>query len=235
MKGVNKVKISIRKIKLSFFLFINIYLLKKYTNLNSIMFSALEEIQMKRKNNDTRGNDCKKISSTEKEVIRLKSNLIYFDDKLKLLIINFSNFENLIYEECSELKRLVQLNTEEAIALVKQVNNIDIDCNTCENNEIERKISSLNEANEIMINKIDKYEKDTCASIQITSSNRSKLNREINRFKLISKYFIAHWIHMDFNQMDLNKICKAETRLNEYQVRLNNLINEFNQLVFSGK
>jgi hypothetical protein len=124
---------------------------------------------MKRKsgNDLSGGNDCKKICSpTEKEeVIRLKSNLFYFDKKLHSLITNFSNFENLIYEECSELKREVQLNTEEAIAFVKQAHHIDVDCEVYENNEIERKISILNDANDLMINKIDKYEKATYVSV----------------------------------------------------------------------
>ena len=210
------------------------------------MFAVLEDIQMKRKSgNDLSGgggNDCKKIcfSAEKEEVIRLKSNLIFFDKKLNSLITNFSNFENLIYEECSELKREVQLNTEEAIALIKQANNIDVDCEVYENNDIERKISILNDANDMMINKIDKYEKATCVSVKITASNRSKLNQEINKLKLISKHFIVHWLRIiQLNQSeesdDLNKLCKAKKKLNEYQLRLNNVINEFKQLIFSGK
>ena len=76
------------------------------------------------------------------------------ENKLTKLEFDFNNRNNFIYEECNELKRLVQLNGEEIIADLKIANNFNIDSDLNElDSETRGKIEEIRTKNKIKTNK----------------------------------------------------------------------------------
>ena len=119
----------------------------------------------------------------------LKSNLQHFENKLIELKHNFLNNHDLVYEECTELKRIVQLNSEETIANIKLLNNIGIDDEeSLLDNKTRKKIDNINQLNMVMIERINQFE-DSSKKTEIKISTKKKINQEIKRLKLISKFF----------------------------------------------
>ena len=70
------------------------------------------------------------------------------------------NPDEYIYDECNELRRLIQLETEEVIADIKRSNNIEIDQDILEPNLIIL-IENVNKQSELLINQVDIHEKIT--------------------------------------------------------------------------
>jgi len=79
-------------------------------------------------------------------------------DKIKNIL---DNPEEYIYDECSELKRNIQLETEEIIANIKQSNQIDLnlDDETKLEPELFNLIQNLIEQSQTLITTIDDHEK----------------------------------------------------------------------------
>ena len=91
----------------------------------------------------------------------LKSNLKFFEENLKHIDLDMKNGPDRIHDHCVELRRLVQLSTEE-------------------------KILELNQINELLISQIDDYEKMT-----ISKYDKNKVDlTQIEQFKLSLKMFI---------------------------------------------
>lgn len=114
---------------------------------------------------------------------KLNLDLKDFEHKLNQLKFNLNNATDYINEECRELRRLVQLNAEEAIAEVKQLNGFDINSEITDlNAETQAIIENLNRASDLSFNKIDQYELETTESFkEINQSN--KIHRDIEQLK----------------------------------------------------
>jgi hypothetical protein len=70
-----------------------------------------------------------------------------------------------IYDECSELRRLIQLDLEETIARVKQANNLNINIEECElTSTVAEKIKEIRDESEKMIETIDNHQKSYLSS-----------------------------------------------------------------------
>lgn len=78
------------------------------------------------------------------------------DTEVRLKLESLFDFIN---EECSELRRLAQLNTEETIARIKISYEIDVnEENINEASELSKKINQINQFNLEMISEINDYE-----------------------------------------------------------------------------
>lgn len=163
----------------------------------------------------------------------LKSNLQHFENKLIELKHNFLNNHDLVYEECTELKRIVQLNSEETIANIKLLNNIGIDDEeSLLDNKTRKKIDNINQLNMVMIERINQFE-DSSKKTEIKISTKKKINQEIKRLKLISKFFINYWLLNETN-LNFSNISKILLKLESYQLRLDNINVQLKHLVFNN-
>lgn len=166
-----------------------------------------------------------------KQLIEFKADLNNFAEKLNKLNFNLNYIDEYIFDECSELRRIIQLDTEETIASIKQSNNLDINIEDDDDCVLDK--SSLLKINNIklkslsMINRINKYEKETLCS----TSNKEPLIKEFKRLKLLSKHFVKHW----FEQTNETLISSNTIqRLNDYQQSLNKLFKETKKLIFNN-
>lgn len=162
----------------------------------------------------------------------LKTSFKNYNQKLNQLKYYFNNLNELIYDECCELRRIIQLNTEEYIVRIKEENDYDID----EDDELDPKTKELieiaSEKNQILIDKVDLYEKTITNDINTKSLNKIFINKEINQLKQISKYFINYWeenLFENFSKLDLIK-----KKLNKYHLRLNNVATKFKTQLFNN-
>ena len=96
------------------------------------------------------------LASFKAKLFCLRVNL----DKI-LKVINVEETSDLVYEHCIEIKRQVQLETEQRIANIKESNFYDINKEVDElPKNLQQQIFLLQNQNEIIITKIDEYQDD---------------------------------------------------------------------------
>ncbi len=92
--------------------------------------------------------------------------------KLNKLELNLGDYENCIYEKCSEFKRKIQLYTENTIANIKTENSLDI--NTDENElstPLQSRINELKAKSESLIGEIEKHQKECISFYNVNEAN----------------------------------------------------------------
>lgn len=110
------------------------------------------------------------------------------ENKLAKLEFDLNNRNNFIYEECNELKRLVQLNGEEIIADLKITNNFSIDSDLNElDSETRGKIEEINNSIEYSINQIEKFEQKIISKQIKPNENLSKQIQCLRKIKNLKK------------------------------------------------
>ena len=138
-----------------------------------------------------------------------------------------STIECGIYDDCAELRRRIQLDTEKKIAEIKTKHNFDI--NTDEsylNSHLRSLIDSVNNQSDSMIAIVDKYEKDTCS---LFKKNENKLPRVLREAKATSEHFVAHWQKcLADGEFEDNRMRVAVLKLNRYLRKLEEKVKKFN-------
>lgn len=164
---------------------------------------------------------------------RFLENLSDFSDKLNKHRKNLEGPEEYIYDECRELERIVQLETELIISNIKRINNIDVNI---EENLLNAKLLSLignvqEECKEIIAN-ITIFEKEAKSYwtdkqinkfvdfISKTHDRKFKYTEFINE----SKEFVQYWSNPSFADLnDETKVFKAIDILEDYEFELKDL------------
>ena len=103
----------------------------------------------------------------EKLATEFKANLKLFDTKLTKLEVCLSSPIDLIYNEHTEITRLIQLDTEETIARIKQSNNLDINADESVLFKIpgmSAKLELIYKQSESMIKRANEHLKEATAS-----------------------------------------------------------------------
>ena len=118
-----------------------------------------------------------------------KEEIINYNKAINRIKYSLDNSEEFVYDYCSELKRNVQLETEEIIADIKQSNQIDPDL---DENKIELEIFNLIQnvidQSQAIINTIDDHEK---------MSKSYWIGKEINK-----KLFIKDLFRFIYSKLD---------------------------------
>lgn len=143
--------------------------------------------------------------------------------KKKLLKLEFylNNPLDFIYEECNELKRKVQLNTEESIASIKETN--DLDSNTDESeleSELRIMVEEILDQNDLMIARIEIYQQESIKVAETTTESKEEL---LNRIKEI---------HQSLMDLNASSIINKQTKLDELNIDIKNFIFNNNILEF---
>jgi hypothetical protein len=152
--------------------------------------------------------------------------------KLEEFLINPTNF---IYEECVEMKRIIQLDAEETIARIKQSNVMDI--NTEENDlnpKLLAKINIINRQSETMIKRVDAYQNER------TSSYSNSLNEHLKeKFQALKqlKEFSKFWQSFSENENTIDGLHDKyiENMFIKNQKTLKSLIHKANLITGSSK
>lgn len=165
------------------------------------------------------------------ELSELKTSFKHYNQKLNQLKYYFNNLNELIFDECSELRRLVQLSTEEYIAKTKQSNHYAVNDDNLDEST-SRLVQKANEKNQQLIDKIDHYELSITSQINTKTLNKNLINKEINQLKQISKYFINYWEQNLFE--NFSKLGLIRKKLNKYHQRLNHEISAFKFQIFNN-
>jgi hypothetical protein len=169
--------------------------------------------------------------------------------RLEKLQNDLNNILDFIYDECSELRRLVQLSTEQAILYLKQLNELDPNL---EENQLNAQLATIvrdiHTKSDLMLNKIDCYEAESKQNAPKEEPNK-ELCKLINQFKSVKnlnesqlvgivsdvRQHIFNRNVMVFKPDELNPIGIGHLQLKQYieienfkQIDLNKLINENN-------
>ena len=176
-----------------------------------------------------------KSEKTLTEMSVFKAKLNEYDEMLAKLEFSFNNPKDYIYDECGDLRRLIQLDTEETIAKIKTKHNFHIDTDESKlNDDLRSLIDKVKEQSDLMIASVDKYENETYILFDKNESNRKNLANELKKPRTISKHFVSHWktclARSDFED---NKMRDAARKLNEYKLRMNEMLKKFRLIVFS--
>lgn len=148
--------------------------------------------------------------------------------KLAKLAHDLSNINDYIYEECNELKRLVQLDTEERIAQLKQLNDIDINQDNHFTSELDRQIDKIQKRNHALIDRIDKHEQDAL--------NASKKNeKQAILFSELKEFVQANKTLDDKSTSKNIKLLVKKIKLEEIEYQCDIFISEFKRCVFGDK
>ena len=122
-------------------------LIEHKQNNNSLEYDLLRKFN----NNSFNEDQMKQLNEIESELRKLESNL--------------NDPASIIYEECSELIRLIQLHTEETIAKAKKDNDFDINIDDSELDEYFKcQINELQVKSESLIEQVEKHEKEYMSS-----------------------------------------------------------------------
>lgn len=168
-----------------------------------------------------------------------KSNCDGFNVCLERIEKYLNNSIDFIYDECSELKRIVQLDKEELITSIKESNNVDENLDDTKlDPTILAKIEKLSNEADRIIHEIHQYQNEAISQAKLDKEDHKKeLKRDFYKLKEISKYFVAHWIEYlnDLKLVDTLKLSSAMTKLEDYKARLENLDHKLKQIAFSNR
>ncbi len=164
---------------------------------------------------------------------RFLENLSDFSDKLNKHRKNLECPEECIYDECRELERIVQSETELIISNIKRTNSIDVNI---EENLLNAKLLALidnvqEECKEIIANItiFEKEAKSYWTDKQINKFEDFISNSHDKQFKYTefineSKEFVQFWSNASFvNLNDETKVLKAIDILEDYEFELKDL------------
>jgi len=145
------------------------------------------------------------------------------------------NPEEFIYDQCSELKRNIQLETEEIIANVKQSNKIDLNLDETKlEPELLNLIQNVIEQSQKIITEIDDHEKAIKSYWIDKEINKKLFIKDYNKLKQFSDLFIQTWTRrlddLNFDDLTMNE---AVIKLNEYQSKLNIFVNSIKMYFFN--
>ena len=145
---------------------------------------------------------------------KLKSEIKLFEKKVKQLEYNLENRVDFIYDECSELKRKVQLDHELKLADLKKSKGLDVNAelelNKLDKETIDR-IEELQTDLDTLIAKIDKYQ-----TYQNEKTNLAKPSEKaLGEIKLLKQFTFK-------NYDSLKNMKKLSKKLNENLMRLQN-------------
>jgi hypothetical protein len=174
-----------------------------------------------------------KKQSAEKLLALFKANHEKFNGDIAKLEEFLNNPTNFIYEECVEMKRIIQLDAEETIARIKQSNGMDI--NTEENDlnpKLLAKINIINRQSETMIKRVDAYQNERISSYSNSLNKHSKEKfKELKKLKEFSK----NWQSFSENAIDGLHEEYIENMFIKNQNTLKSLIHKANLITGSSK
>ena len=182
-----------------------------------------------------------KITTVKSDEILLavktfKQEIINYNKAINRIKYSLDNPEEFIYDDCSELKRSVQLETEEIIADIKQSNQIDPDLD--ENKlelEIFNLIQNVIDQSQAIINSIDDHEKMSKSYWIGKGIDKKLFNKDYNKLKQFSDLFIQNWTNrLDELKFEDKTMTEAADKLREYQAELNNLTNKVKMYLFNN-
>ena len=153
-------------------------------------------------------------------------------DKIKN---SLDNPEEYIYDECSELRRNIQLETEEIIADIKQSNQIDLnlDDETKLEPELFNLIENVMEQSHTLITAIDDHEKVINSHWIDKEINKKLFVKDYNKLKQFSDLFIQTWTkRLDDLNFDDKTMEEALVKLSEYQFKSNILVDKIKMYLF---
>jgi len=151
-----------------------------------------------------------------------KQEIINYNKAINRIKYSLDNPEEFIYDDCSELKRSVQLETEEIIADIKQSNQIDPDLD--ENKlelEIFNLIQNVIDQSQAIINSIDDHEKMSKSYWIGKGIDKKLFNKDYNKLKQFSDLFIQNWTNrLDELKFEDKTMTEAADKLREYQGKI---------------
>lgn len=176
-------------------------------------------------------------SISSNELAKFETDLKDFSDKLEKLDFAINKADEFINEECTELRRVIQLDTEELIAAIKQSNDLDVNLDDSQlDPDLSAQINDLKTENELLITQIDQYEKKSIDLL--TNNNKSKkiLIKDVNKLKQAANVFIKYWSKLLIYEPDLNatEVSEACQMLKKYQLRLDFFVDKIKMFIFDN-
>jgi hypothetical protein len=196
----------------------------------------------KRSNNESDNLPRKKLNETKSDEIlqivrKFQENISDYNNKLENLNRQEKNLDNpdeYIYDECNELRRLIQLETEELIANIKQSNNIEIDQDILEPNLIIL-IENVNKQSELLINQVDNHEKITKTYWKNNIFSKKSFIKDKNKLKQFSELFIQNWLNkLNELRFDDESMKQAANKMKEYQTKINDIFTNIKMYIFNN-
>ena len=146
-----------------------------------------------------------------------------FKNKVNSLKNALNNPNEFIYDECNEIKCVIQLESEQMIANIKVVNNLDVNLDETENDldldQFELVKNLKQQCNDI-ITQIDIHEKQVKShwTDQQNEIDKKVFNRELNKLVQFCDLFLNKCLDrlVTFNEA---KIFHAIEKLNEYKIK----------------
>jgi len=165
-----------------------------------------------------------------------KQDIISYNKTITRIENSLDNPEEFIYDECSDLKRNIQLETEETIAKIKQSNEIDLNLDETKlEPELFELIQNVIEQSQTLITTIDDHEKVIKSFWIDKQINKKLFIKDYNKLKQFSDLFIQTWTKrlddLNFDDVTMNE---AVIKLNEYQSKLNILANKIKMYLFNN-
>jgi hypothetical protein len=157
-----------------------------------------------------------------------RQEIIKFTKKINQLKTNLDQPGEYIYEECLELKRLVQLEIEELILNIKISNNIDInmDDHLIEHLDVYNSIKETKQKHELLITQIETYEKEVREQLNNSEYDRDdRLNyvydecRELERIVQLEteQKLQNHLFNEANNQNIMEESIYIISKINQYE------------------
>jgi hypothetical protein len=165
-----------------------------------------------------------------------KQDIISYNKTINRIENSLDNQEEFIYDECSELKRNIQLETEEIIAKIKQSNEIDLNLDETKlESDLFNLIQNVIEQSQTLITTIDDHEKVIKSYWIDKQINKKLFIKDYNKLKQFSDLFIQTWTKrlddLNFDDVTMNE---AVIKLNEYQTKLNILASKIKMYLFNN-
>jgi hypothetical protein len=196
----------------------------------------------KRSNNELDNLPRKKLNETKSDEIlqivrKFQENISDYNKKfedLNKFEKYLDNPDEYIYDECNELRRLIQLETEELIANIKQLNNIEIDQDILEPNLIAL-IDNVNKQSELLITQVDNHEKLTKTYWKNNIFSKKSFIKEKNKLKQFSELFIQNWLNkLTELRFDDESMKQAANKMEEYQTKMNDIFTNIKMYIFNN-
>jgi hypothetical protein len=111
---------------------------------------------------------------------KFKTSLFDFEIEINKLFSQLVDCEQIVYEKCSDLMRIIQLSAETKIAEIKVDNRFHInDEESALSAECKALVGKIQERNEILIEKVDLVEKETKQKLIENESRRKETEKEL--------------------------------------------------------
>lgn len=166
-----------------------------------------------------------------KETENFKKNLLNLEQLTKELTFDMEHGEDKIKHHCNELKRLVQLATEQKVneinqlnqVYIKQIDDYELDCiekySTRSGSKLEQMKEIIAETNLFLIEKQNYLEQFQISDCEIFSSNerscKLKSNLEEQILNIKSVLFDSNLMEFDINKSKVNEKLLGSFRFNK--------------------